>query len=251
MNEANAALYGRCEEILIRLALEELALEEADAAAAEPEEAESGIPEESLRRLYQRGHRRLQQGIRRGERDRRRRRFLSKALPRAARIAAAVICVFYLGLTVAYAAIPAVRHRVFQLLIRFEETHAQISLEPGDAFEVPEAWTGEYFPTYVPSGFSLFSIECDVFGDFLEFRDEEGTHYIRLGIRMPETVTNINSEDAAISYQSVQGFEVMFASRPDLITAVWQNADRYFVASSNILEKAAMEKFIAGIVNIS
>ena len=60
-----------------------------------------------------------------------------------------------------------------------------------------------------------------------------------------------DTEDAAISYQSVQGFEVMFASRPDLITAVWQNADRYFVASSNILEKAAMEKFIAGIVNIS
>ncbi|MPN35029.1 hypothetical protein SDC9_182523 [bioreactor metagenome] len=43
----------------------------------------------------------------------------------------------------------------------------------------------------------------------------------------------------------------MFATRPDMITAVWQNADRYFVVSSDIPDKAKIDKFITGIVNIS
>jgi hypothetical protein len=250
MNKANAALYEQCEEILIKLALEELALEEAEAAAAELEGAESDIPEETLHMLYIKGHQRLQAGIKREERNNRRRKFITKTLPRASRIAAAVICVFYLGLTAAYAAIPAIRHELFKLLVRFEETHAEISMEPYASFEVPGDWQGTHFPARVPKDFSVYAIECDTSENYVEYRDQDNLHYIRLSISGPDTVTNINSEDSAISYQSIHGFEVMFALKPDLITAVWQDADQYFVASSDILDKAAMEEFITGIVKI-
>ena len=83
--------------------------------------------------------------------------------PKILRIAASLLLVFYIGLSVAMAVSYTVRVRVMELFFQDMTIYTEVQLKenPEKSFDVPVQWQGEYFPAYIPEGFEV----TDLFSD--------------------------------------------------------------------------------------
>lgn len=132
-------LYALIEEATLHLAL--LRCQEAELAALPQAEAPQAPPPASLRRAYA---------------SRRARQALRTWGPRTLRAAAAVLLVFYLGLTTALATVPSLRHSLMTFMIHSEEEYTELALIPsGETLDIPQGWQGAYYPAYIPEGFAI------------------------------------------------------------------------------------------------
>ena len=69
-------------------------------------------------------------------------------------IGACVVLVIGIAAPIAIANIEAIRVRVMELLINIQDEYTEISMVENEemAFDVPAAWRGEYYPSYIPDG---------------------------------------------------------------------------------------------------
>lgn len=83
-------------------------------------------------------------------------RSVCRFVPRAAAAAAALILISGALITGALAVSPGVRVYVTNFIFSIEGSEVRMIAQRGDAgIEVPEGWTGEYFPSYIPEGFVM------------------------------------------------------------------------------------------------
>jgi len=217
-----AELYEQYEELLFRIALLEMNEDEAD----QLEQGHGSDPE--MDRFFTRTQARTLKIIERIAREKKVHHAIRVGLPRVMQIAAAVLLVFFIGATVAIASVREVRVRVLQFLIQIEEEYTELSLveSPEESFSVPEGWRGLYYPSYIPEGFVMQSIDkyyndvyyLDASGNVLYFMEFTENDY-----------TNIDTEDAKVSHTTINGSPAILSEKDGEITVAWTTSDRYFV----------------------
>lgn len=208
-------LYAMQEEILIRIALIEIAQEEADAL-----EADESAPNPLALRAVERALKRQDLG-----------RFAKRTLPRIAQVAAAVVLLFYLALTTVLAVSADAREKFMTLFVNVTPYYSELSLNPIEPTYVtaPEGWTEKYYPEYIPEGWTLDGID-KFFADALYLNAAKDKH-LRFSVYTEDAAVNINTEGAEISHVSLNGIMSMVAEnkKEGFTWVTWSTGDRMIV----------------------
>lgn len=217
-----AELYEQYEELLFRIALIEMNEDEAD----QLEQNHTSDPE--MEDFFTRTQARTLKVIERAVRRKSVRRAIKTGLPRITQIAAAILLVIFIGTTVAIASVREVRVHVLKFLIQMDEEYTELSLveSPDEAFPVPEDWRGKYYPSYIPEGFVVQSVDqyindvyyLDASNNLLYFMENA-----------EDASTNIDTEGAKLNPVTINGAPAIVSEKEGRVTVAWSNGDRYFV----------------------
>lgn len=152
-----------------------------------------------------------------------------KVISRLALIGACIVIVIGIAVPIAIANVETVRVHVMELLISIQEEYTEVSMVENEAaaFDVPSAWQGEYYPSYIPEGFALTRINNT--GSTVYFTDEGGDRRIRFGEYTSDVYANIDSEDAELTYVTIGAAEALVVEKENTITVVWSLNNKYFV----------------------
>lgn len=163
------------------------------------------------------------------------------ALPKALQVAACILIVFYIGLSVAIATVHDVRVRVLDLIMNVEKQYTEITLQENSekSFTVPSDWKGTYYPAYIPDGFEIESISSDFFhsnlvcknGDLNLFFSEYGE----------DAGTNIDTENAVVDAVMINGSPAILAEKNGLVTIAWAYQVNYFVLQAQVDRDIALQ----------
>lgn len=179
-------------------------------------------------------------------RQRKRSSSLKRAFPRIVQVAAAIVLVFAIATPIAFATSAQFRSRVMQLLIEFDYEQGGVYYrfveDPDASFAVPEGWEGEYFPSYIPDGFSVWNINSIV--SSVEFRsdiDPDQETYIFFGEYGENSVGYSGTDNATISYVDIGGStaQVLEGDMDSLyvVSITWSGDDKWFFVDTYGLEK--------------
>lgn len=227
-------------DMLIKLAYKQAAALEAqeilekDLRELHPEE------EETCRRAYVR----FQQIVEARERAERRQmniRRCRKWVSHFVGIAACIVLLLGIAAPIAIANVDVIRAKVLRLLINVRDEYTELSLieDPDASFDVPAGWEGEYFPSYIPEGYVLYEVFHPMAKVY--YVDEED-HFINFDECDANTYVNVDSEDAEISYDLVNGNTAMIIEKVyhdeekviDSKTVIWSNGYKYFIIDTEL-----------------
>ena len=230
MKEPGKTAYREADEEF-EAALFRAAFARLEAERIEELMAQEPTPEEEA--FFARTQQETLRVIRRTLNQKKRRHFLRHTLPRAANAAALLLLCVFLGGTAAVAAVPSVRVRVMKLLTHMQQEYTEISLveDASASFDVPDGWKGDFFPGYIPEGF-----EVAWMSDLLPFSIEwlsEGAMYIGFEECDENTVANVDTENAKLSYEEINGSLALAIEKGDVVQIVWVHDDRYFILDTH------------------
>ena len=98
-----------------------------------------------------------------------------KVLPWIINTAACIILLLAMAAPIALANSATFRSKVLQLIMELDEEkgEAYFSLVQDEdaSFDVPEGWRGNYFPSYIPDGFTIYDWDPDFGAAFIEYRN--------------------------------------------------------------------------------
>lgn len=169
--------------------------------------------------------------------------FLQRDLPKVGRIAAAVLLIFYLGLTAAVATVRSVRVSMMKLIYNVEEQYTEIQFRPDEdaSFDVPAEWAGSYFLSFVPEGYSLaVCSEAISAGQEVIFENAEG-NLLRFSEMSLRIEANINTEGFRIRPVQINGRAGFLAENVNETIIVWSVTDRCFILSVQGTEALALQ----------
>lgn len=166
--------------------------------------------------------------IRRSLRRDRARHALTKTLPRVGRVAAALLLVFYIGLSTAVATVESVRISFAKFIMNIGSEYAELGFDDTSVeyAEVPAEWPGSYYPSYIPEGFVLRETDRNLWE--VEFSDAVGNRlsFSELG---PDTYTNIDTEDSELEFIELHGAQALVAEKAGRTFVTWSVDNRYFI----------------------
>lgn len=162
-----------------------------------------------------------------------------RSIPRIIEVAACLILVMGIAAPFAIANVEAIRVKVMELLIDIQEDHTELNFVEIDdkAFYIPASWSGSYYPSYIPDGFvmaEMSELYCDV-----TYVNEEGAK-IYFSEYLQDDQVDINSEDAALSYASINGDNAFIIERDNLVIVAWASEDRFFVIEAETSKEEAL-----------
>lgn len=201
----------------LRLAFQEKLEEEIEEISGEQH------PEPELQAIMERADAGILKRIHTNVRKRKMARIVKITLPQVGKAAAACLLVFFIGLSTAIAAVPAVRTGVLHFIMTMDEKYTSLGFEDA-GIAAPAEWKGRYYLSYIPDGFVLedadgFDVTYANFrGNILLF-SEYGT----------ESSVNIDTEDADVRFTDIQGHSALLSDKNGWITLAWAAEDRYFV----------------------
>lgn len=201
----------------LRLAFQEKLEEEIEAISGEQH------PEPELQAMMDRADSGIMKLIHANVRKRKMARIVKTALPQVGKAAAACLLVFFIGLSTAIAAVPAVRTGVLRFIMTMDEKYTSLGFED-TGIAAPAEWKGSYYLSYIPDGFVFEDADgfdvtyADARGNTLLF-SEYGT----------ESSVNIDTEDADVRFIDIQGHSALLSEKNGWITLAWAAGDRYFV----------------------
>ena len=211
-------------DCLIHLALKQREMEEIQALMEESAHMEVG--EAQVRRAYALFLQK-QQAQEKQQRRAARKAQIRRWMPRIAEIAACLLLVICIATPFAVANIESVRASVVRFLIRINEEYAEIGMEEMDStIEIPAGWKGGYYLSYVPEGYEVSQVSP--FSPYVLYANADGkTLLFREGSE--DSTTNIDSEDKAISYESVNGETALVMEDETGTSIVWSEGKKYFI----------------------
>lgn len=176
-----------------------------------------------------------------------------RTLPKIGQAAAIVITIVTLAGSVAVATSHTVRVHIMKLLITIEEEYSSLRLvENTDAsFDVPAAWNGEYFPAYLPQGYSktyCFSYEKS---NIIEYESilhsNNSIHFSEYDADMR---TNIDTEDTDVLPIAIGTAQGYISQKGDQILLSWDNGRYYFVLQTTGLSEDIALKIAQSVTRI-
>ena len=178
--------------------------------------------DEKLQILIKEGEPKVLRHINRGYRKSRAKIFVRKTIPRIANIAACLLLICYIGLTVAIAADSTVRIRIMNFIMNIEERYTSFGFEDsGETMNVPAEWEGYYYPSYIPNGMVLAEVQSgnarykNSTGVTLEFDDmSDGTR------------GTLDTENASIEFITVNGHPAMLVEKEQWTSILWNIDNR-------------------------
>lgn len=243
-----AALREEWRELTYRIAATEYAQKEAVLLMERiaVDEAGGNTQEEDVH--FKQAEQKTLRVIQKAIRQKKLNQFAWHTLPKAGKVAAAILLVFYIGLTAAIAGVPSVRVRVLELLVNIEDEYTELSLQedPDASFVVPEKWEGSYYPSKIPEGFTISQVE-GMFGNaFVSFvKDDDKSNRITFLEQGEDCYANLDTEDAVISSKMVKGSPALFVVKEKTVSIAWANDNLYFV----LICQGLQEKDVLSIAN--
>lgn len=226
-------------EFMIRLACEVQEEAEMDELIAESRFEHTSEEKEIARNAYLLFQQKLVKQEQKERRDNRRRK-AQRILPRAISVVACLAILLVIAMPFAVAHISTIRIKVLQMLISIEEDHAKLNLveDKSISFEVPADWRGDYYPTYIPDGYEV-SYVSHYFAT-VEFSNAEG-RTLTLNECGESDQYNIDSENATMSYEFVNGQQVFVIDRATSATVAWSNGSKLYIVTGQISKEELLK----------
>lgn len=233
-----ARLLADCEHALFRLAVARVEARRAEALCGEADAGDADLTPEAMDRAFEHARPLILRRARREERRTNLGLFRRHALSRVATVAAALLSVALIGGISALAVSPEMRESLSRLLVdpQKEFTDFRMDAEPFAEPDVPEDYAGDFYPSYIPEGFSLEGANnCYVY--YLT-DDERVLMYDEYD---ENTVLGLDTEDADVMNTKVGGTDAMLVQKNGLTTVVWSFANRFFLVSIQGSPEEAMK----------
>ncbi|MDD3213708.1 MAG: DUF4367 domain-containing protein [Eubacteriales bacterium] len=216
------------EKALFKLAFLELQEDETNQIQADIDRRK-GTPDD-ITPLIESSHSRMLQAVDRRVRRQHALSLVGTTLPKAGRIAACLLLVFFIGLTTAVATVHSVRIKVMEIIFNIESAYTEVSLreKEGAGFDVPGEWQGEYYPAYIPSGYTVDQISCLPPLCLVMYTSADGSRIIfdECG---SDSGTNIDTEDAAITNVLINGNPGLLSEKEHKTIISWSEGNEYFI----------------------
>lgn len=152
------------------------------------------------------------------------RRFFTHTLPITAKVAGLVLIAATLTGCVTVAVSPTVRQNLAELLIDVTPVYTSLQISPNeDAYiEAPEGWMGQYYPSIIPEGLVLRSIDSDSTSiHSVTFSLPENNVWKFVYEEICDGTLNIDSENTMVSPLVVMGHEATMLIKDDKICIYW------------------------------
>ena len=215
------------DELMLRIAFQRILQDEAAQAIQEAQRPENKAEADAF---FARTEAETLRVFRRALRAVRVTRFTHHTLPRAARVAAACIAIAALGIGTAMAAVPAIRARVLELIMspHKEYTKLQLVENPALAFDVPEGWGGDFFPSIIPDGYEQIEISVGVDENAIAFSNEDGSTLCFFEYSSSASV-QLDTENAISESVFVNGNAGLVSEKNGHTYVSWSQDDRFFI----------------------
>lgn len=209
-------LWNEFGELKLRIALQESQEEELNRVAEEHQDNTEMLKWMADGRSDM--ERRISYGVQRMHA----RRALRRTLPNIGKIAACMLLVFYVGLSIAVAAVPSVRVEVLKFITSIDERYTSFGFElTGEYIDIPAEWKGYYFPAYIPEGYMLSeSLQHEV-----EYINNEG-NVVCFTEMNSDTCGTIDTENAAVEFDLINGRSALIVEKGDWTTILWNIDNR-------------------------
>lgn len=154
---------------------------------------------------------------------------LRGGMPRALKLAACVVLILNLGLTITLAASSAARAYMAEFLLKPNEKYTEIGFYETDANAVvPDGWTGACFPTYIPEGFEVAQVVSGDGGDVVTYINNNNRMFMFEMFSM-NTRMNLDTEQAKTSFINIRGSEIIVFDKEGIVSMIWQFGDKFIV----------------------
>lgn len=221
------------EQLLEELEAAQLRLAFYDKQARESEAAEENFQTDGeLRQRVAEMQPEVVELISRNVAQRKRKRFTERVAPVAWKVAKAVACVLligYIGLSTAMAFSPAARLRIMGLMVNtvHDLTHFGLA-DDWQSIDVPDEWTGEYYPAYIPEGFTLHDVDCfmDVTAR-VEYISPDHRWYV-FEENSENAVGSIGTKNALVTEITIHDRPALLVEASDVTMVVWAEFDKWF-----------------------
>ncbi len=211
----------------LRMALLEAARIEADEAQA----AWDALPDDAPEKLAEKAfHLRTEEKyLRRARRAERAVRAPRLSL-RGLQFAAVLALVVAVSLGTAMAVSGEVRVAVMRLLYRVTPQYTEVSMveDEGAAFFVPADWTGSYYPSYIPEGYSFYSVTGTASIRETIYTSSENK-MLSFTENNPSVESNEDTENYEIKEIDLKGNKALLAVKEGKSKVIWQSADCFMV----------------------
>lgn len=145
-------------------------------------------------------------------------------MPKGGRIVAAIMIVLMVGVGAAAATLQMVRIGVLKLQAETYPDRTSYSLAyTGNDVEVPESWTGSFYPSYIPEGFTFRSaVTSEVV--YMDSRNR----MLAFSENGAGSSVDYDTENASISTVRLNGAEATLIQKKDWVTIIWAANNRFF-----------------------
>lgn len=189
------------------------------------------------------------------QRRQHRRASIRHAMPRLALIASCLILALTIAAPIAIASSPVLRSRVMRLLIQVDEEQGRAIFDfvadPDAAFDVPEGWLGEYFPSYIPEGFSVWRVDENM--AVVEYRTANGAQ-LYIGEFSEGTGSMVGTDDTDIWYTDIHGATAQVIDGnteiDHTVTITWANETKFFMVAGNGVDTGVAIEFARSVKKI-
>ena len=159
-----------------------------------------------------------------------------RRFPRYARVAAAIALLVMVSIGSAMATVHMVQIGLLKLDVQTYPERTSYGLVPSDAtINVPQEWTGYFYPAYIPEGFefdrcySSDAIYYDKAGNSLSFSEET------YGAR-----ASLDTENGNLSSVLINGAEATLIEKDGWTAVVWSANNRLFTVEIDGTKDAAL-----------
>lgn len=133
---------------------------------------------------------------------------------RILKIAAVVVLILNMGLTIAALASSNVCARVIEFLTEINDSYMRTGFsETGEEALVPEDWPESYYPVYIPEGYSMQQYTLREGVSIAEYSDAEG-NILLIKVCDASTFGRLNTEKAEITYVDLHSVTAIVLKQP-------------------------------------
>lgn len=149
---------------------------------------------------------------------------------------AVVVLTLGLSLAVITLSVDAVRIQLLNWVVDIRETYTQITLNEQDAVDdvqIPDEWQRYDYPTYLPKGYALTKTSgLDEMKRMWFTNQHNNDIFFIQGTEGMSSV--LDSEDAIISYEDINGYEAMVIEKTSMKFVTWHNETTLYVIRGNV-----------------
>lgn len=224
------------EDMLLEAAFAELLLEECEALEAEPLTAEE---EAMLKEAEQNQQKQLDKIARYMRRSRGQSR-LGHRVKAALQYVAAAVLVVGIGFGSALAISPELRISMINFLTVVTDEYVRIGFEhrADQMVEVPDGWSANYYPAYIPNGYKLTDLTNYDFTSLVTYRSSED--FLIFSVSSLQSDSQLNSKDAVCENISIQGHNATLLILPQCYIVTWSEGASYFTVTSHSKDLAIL-----------
>lgn len=186
--------------------------------------------------------------------------FFTKTMPRVLRAAAVIIAAILVLGGAAIAFNQNIRVNIMKIVLQENQEFLSIDMEEDQnaSFDVPSAWLGDYYPTYIPEGLQLDQLICQpgISGGSVVFRGEEEFPRVSFYEMSESGSMNVDSENATQENITINGYSALLLEKTTIFKnrqqkhIIWCDGYRNFVVSSIDLSREELIHFAEGIRRI-